>query len=182
MLKSLWESLSSKAQLLGCVFDTPDRDSQPIFNIGKKRETNKKYIFLSSKTISPATGQTNRPTDTERHRPLADAPERQRIQAERDSNKDTGENIYTTEKIYTYTDNREKRQRKKTTEKKRKRERNENKYIFPNSYTQHPPFSHTYFPPSFSVEHPIYFNLQDVNFFNKKKKKSTVQAGLWGWC
>ena len=29
-LKSLWVSLSLKAQLLGCVFDTPDRDAQPI--------------------------------------------------------------------------------------------------------------------------------------------------------
>ena len=29
-LKSLWASLSSKPQLLGCVYDTPDGDAQPI--------------------------------------------------------------------------------------------------------------------------------------------------------
>ena len=34
-LKSLWASLSSKAQLLGCVFDTPDGDAQPITYGGK---------------------------------------------------------------------------------------------------------------------------------------------------
>jgi len=31
LLKILWASLSSKAQLLGCVFDTPDGDAQPTF-------------------------------------------------------------------------------------------------------------------------------------------------------
>jgi len=51
VLKSLWESLSSKAQLLGCVFDTPDGDSQPIFNKGKKRETSKEYDYRRKREI-----------------------------------------------------------------------------------------------------------------------------------
>lgn len=37
-LKQLWASLSSKAQLLGCVFDTPDGDARPINYRGEKEK------------------------------------------------------------------------------------------------------------------------------------------------
>ena len=84
---------------------------------------------------------------------------------------------------------RENREREKNGEKRKKEQYNTTVQYIPQSTQQHT-FSCTYIFPypeingtlSSEIKHPIYFNLQDVDFFSKKKKKSIIQTGLWGWC